>query len=142
VNLIKNMIIVDTGFWLAIANKKDAVHIAAKKRFQDLANQQFITTWCVVTETCYLLQKRVGVDAPKIFIHKISTGKLQIFDLKQHHCQRIAELMEKYKDLPMDLASYFLPIFSIFSITANFINDLTNKYRQKAHTQKIAIAQL
>ena len=50
--------------------------------------------------------------------------------------------MGKYKDLLMDLASYFLPIFSIFSITANFINDLTNKYRQKAHTQKIAIAQL
>ena len=39
------MNIVDTGFWLALANKQDAVHIAAKKRFQDLANQQFITTW-------------------------------------------------------------------------------------------------
>ncbi|MFM6040867.1 MAG: type II toxin-antitoxin system VapC family toxin [Sphaerospermopsis kisseleviana] len=106
------MIIVDTGFWLALANKKDAVHIAAKKRFQDLANQKFITTWCVVTETCYLLQKRVGVDAPKIFINKISTGKLQIFDLKQHHCQRIEELMEKYKDLPMDLADASLVILA------------------------------
>jgi predicted nucleic acid-binding protein len=106
------MIIVDIGFWLALANKKDAVHIVAKKRFQDLANQQFITTWCVVTETCYLLQKRVGVDAPKIFIHKISTGKLQIFDLKQHHCQRIEELMEKYKDLPMDLADASLVILA------------------------------
>jgi len=106
------MMIVDTGFWLALANKKDAVHISAKKRFQDLANQQFITTWCVVTETCYLLQKRVGVDAPKIFIHKISTGKLQIFNLKQHHCQRIEELMEKYKDLPMDLADSSLVILA------------------------------
>ena len=38
------MIIVDTGFWLALANKQDAVHIASKKRFQDLANQQFIKT--------------------------------------------------------------------------------------------------
>jgi uncharacterized protein len=41
VNLIKNMIIVDTGFWLVIANKKDALHIAAKKRFQDLAKSRF-----------------------------------------------------------------------------------------------------
>ncbi|BAZ89636.1 MULTISPECIES: type II toxin-antitoxin system VapC family toxin [Cylindrospermopsis] len=106
------MIIVDTGFWLALANKQDAVHIAAKKRFQDLANQQFITTWCVVTETCYLLQKRVGVDAPKIFINKISTGKLQIFDLKQNHCQRIEELIEKYQDLPMDLADASLVILA------------------------------
>ena len=81
------MIIVDTGFWLALANKKDSLHPLAKKQFQKLINEQFITTWCVVTETCYLLQKRVGIDAPKIFIHKIksqqenyrySTSKLSI----------------------------------------------------------------
>ncbi len=56
------MIIVDTGFWLALANNKDEVHQAAKACFQRLANEKFITTWCVVTETCYLLQERVGVD--------------------------------------------------------------------------------
>lgn len=83
------MIIVDTGFWLALANKNDLVHESAKKQFQNLANEKFITTWCVVTETCYLLQKRIGIDAPKIFIHKISIGKLQVFDLKQTQCDRI-----------------------------------------------------
>ncbi|MGF1672779.1 MAG: hypothetical protein ACFCUV_03735 [Rivularia sp. (in: cyanobacteria)] len=41
-NLTKNMIIVDTGFWLALANKKDAVHISAKKRFQDLADSSLV----------------------------------------------------------------------------------------------------
>jgi predicted nucleic acid-binding protein len=55
------MIIVDTGFWLDFANKNDSLHPLAKKQFQKLINQQFITTWCVVTETCYLLQKRVGI---------------------------------------------------------------------------------
>ncbi|MEB3190847.1 MAG: PIN domain-containing protein [Snowella sp.] len=106
------MIIVDTGFWLALANKNDSLHPLAKKQFQKLINQQFITTWCVVTETCYLLQKRVGVDAPKVFIHKISTGKLLVFDLKIKHCQRIEVLMEKYKDLPMDLADASLVILA------------------------------
>ena len=106
------MIIVDTGFWLALANQKDSLHPLAKKQFQKLINEQFITTWCVVTETCYLLQKRVGIDAPKIFIHKISTRKLQVFDLKKSHCQRIEELMQKYRDLPMDLADASLVILA------------------------------
>ncbi len=106
------MIIVDTGFGLALANKKDLLYSFAKKQFQKLINEQFITSWYVVTETCYLLQKRVGIDAPTIFIHKISTGKLQVFDLKTKHCQRIEQLMEKYIDLPMDLASR--RIFSYF----------------------------
>jgi predicted nucleic acid-binding protein len=106
------MIIVDTGFWLALANQKDSLHPLTKKQFQKLINEQFITTWCVVTETYYLLQKRVGIDAPKVFIHKISTGKLQVFDLKIKHCQRIEELMQKYRDLPMDLADASLVILA------------------------------
>jgi predicted nucleic acid-binding protein len=106
------MIIVDTVFWLALANQKDSLHSLAKKQFQKLINEQFITTWCVVTETCYLLPKRVGIDAPKIFIHKISTGKLQVFDLKIKHCQRIEELMQKYRDLPMDFADASLVILA------------------------------
>ncbi|MBE9143432.1 type II toxin-antitoxin system VapC family toxin [Planktothrix mougeotii] len=106
------MIIVDTGFWLTLANKNDSAHPAAKTIFQKLENEKFITTWCVVTETCYLLQKRVGINAPKLFIRKIHTGILQVFDLKQSHCLRIEQLMQKYRDLPMDLADASLVILA------------------------------
>ena len=106
------MIIVDTGFWLALANKNDEFHQAAKTLFLSLEDEDFITTWPVVTETCYLLQKRIGVDAPKSFIRKISTGKLMVFDLKPIHCPRIEELMQKYRDLPMDLADASLVILA------------------------------
>ena len=106
------MIIVDTEFWLALANNKDEAHQAAKASFQRLANEKFITTWCVVTETCYLLQKRIGVDAQKSFINKIYRGKLIVFDLKPIHCSRIEELMQKYRDLPMDLADASLVILA------------------------------
>ncbi|TVQ42352.1 MAG: PIN domain-containing protein [Gloeocapsa sp. DLM2.Bin57] len=106
------MIIVDTGFWLALANKKDNYHQRAKNLFQSLAQENFITTWCVVTETCYLLQKRVGVDAQKVFINKISRGTLIIFDLKPSHCPRIEELMQKYRDLPIDLTDASLVILA------------------------------
>jgi len=83
------MLIVDTGFWLALANRRDAAHQAATQLFQKLENEEFITTWCVVTETCYLMQKRVGIDAPKLFIHKIAVGMVKIFDLDSTHCPRI-----------------------------------------------------
>ncbi len=108
------MIIVDTGFWLALANKKDESHLSAKSIFQSLAlaNDKFITTWCVATETCYLLQKRVGVDAPRAFINKISTGKLLVFEIKPIHCPRIEVLMQNYRDLPMDLADASLVILA------------------------------
>ncbi len=106
------MIIVDTGFWLALANKNDEFHQPAKTLFQSFVRKKLITTWCVATETCYLLQDRVGIDAPKSFIHKISTGKLTLFDLKPIHCPRIEELMQKYRNLPMDLADASLVILA------------------------------
>ena len=52
------MIIIDTGFLLALANKKDESHLKIKQLFQQLKKEQFITTWPVITETCYLLQKK------------------------------------------------------------------------------------
>jgi predicted nucleic acid-binding protein len=109
---MKNGVIVDTGFWLALANRNDSAHQAAKILFQNLENETFITTWCVVTETCYLLQKRVGIDAPNSFIHKISIGALKVFDINPTHCLRIEQLMQRYRDLPMDLADASLVILA------------------------------
>lgn len=65
-----------------------------------------------MTETCYLLQNRVGVDALQRFIRKIGLGKLNIFDVKPSHCSRIEQLMTKYRDLPMDLADASLVILA------------------------------
>jgi uncharacterized protein len=82
------MVIVDTGFWLALANKKDSAHQLAKVRFVEMRREGFVTTWCVITETCYLLQQRVGIDAPNSLLSKVSGGSLQVFDLTQDHCQQ------------------------------------------------------
>lgn len=106
------MVIVDTGFWLALANQRDAAHARAHKRFTELKHEGFITTWCVITETCYLLQQRVGLDAPLNLLSKVSTGSLQMFTLTQQDCPRIIELMTKYRNLPMDLADASLVILA------------------------------
>ncbi|KPQ39387.1 MAG: toxin-antitoxin system COG2402 family toxin component [Phormidium sp. OSCR] len=105
------MIIVDTGFWVALANKNDNYHEAAKQTFSQY-NEPLITTWCVVTETCYFLQARRGVQASITFINAMSQGLFKVFEIKPDHIARLKDLMTKYRDVPMDLADSSLVLLA------------------------------
>lgn len=105
------MIIVDTGFWLALSNKKDAYHQQAKQAFRKY-DEPLVTTWCVITETCYLMLKRQGVQAQMTFIDSYNQNFFSVFNLEAHHGQRITQLMQKYSNLPMDLADASLVILA------------------------------
>jgi predicted nucleic acid-binding protein len=88
------MVIADTGFWLALANRNDRHHRAAKASLEALS-EGLITTWPVLTETCHLLATRLSVDA------------LDATDLP-----RVERLIAKYCDLPMDLADASLVVLA------------------------------
>ena len=128
------MIIVDTGFWLALVDQKDTYHQAAKQALKKY-NEPLITTWCVITETCYLLLTRKGVKAQITFINSLNQGLFTVFNLEPHHGLQIAQLMEKYADLPMDLADASLVILAehlghgrIFSVDRRDFN--TYRWKQ------------
>ena len=103
------MVIADTGFWLALANRDDAYHSAAVAALKDLV-EPLITTWPVMTETCHLLLRELGVKAQLAFMESYNRRAFQVFSLGEEHGLRIAELMEKYRQLPMDLADASLVI--------------------------------
>jgi predicted nucleic acid-binding protein len=105
------MIIADTGFWLALANRKDRHHGVARQRLKNL-DEALVTTWPVVTETCYLLLERLGLASMQSYIHSFAGGAFDVFDLRREDAPRIAELIEKYADLPMDLADASLVILA------------------------------
>jgi uncharacterized protein len=105
------MIIADTGFWLALADQNDIFHTPAKLAIQKF-NEPLITTWPVITETCYLLLTRKGAASQIAFINSMNVGAFQIFDLQPHHGQQLSELMKKYENLPMDLADASLVILA------------------------------
>ncbi|MBE9009710.1 PIN domain-containing protein [Pseudanabaenaceae cyanobacterium LEGE 13415] len=105
------MIIVDTGFWLALANDRDQYHQQAKQALSRV-NEPLITTWCVVTEACYLLLTRMGNFAQVSFINSLSTDQIELFDLQHQHKAQIALLMQQYANLPMDLADASLIILA------------------------------
>ena len=96
------MVLADTGYWLALANVRDRWHQAAVSVTRQL-DEHLVVTWPVVTETCHLLLSRLGVQAELRFIEQVSTN-VEIHELGQEHIGAIRVLMEKYADLPMDLA--------------------------------------
>lgn len=53
---------------------------------------------------------RLGVDAELRFLDAAARGAVELFELKASHFPRIAELVRKYRDLPMDLADASLVI--------------------------------
>jgi uncharacterized protein len=105
------MILADTGFWLALANRADAHHVRAKAA---LARHRgpYTTTWPVMTETCHLLASRLGTDAELAFVRSAALGAFEIFALERLHLPRVEVLMAKYRELPMDLADASLVILA------------------------------
>lgn len=105
------MIIADTGFWLALANRKDHHHDRARKVLASL-DEALVTTWPVVTETCYLLLERLGPLSEQRFLRSFASSAFDVFDLRREDAPRIADLMAVYADLPMDLADASLVVLA------------------------------
>ena len=102
------MVLADTGYWLALANSRDRWHgvaVAATRRLEET----LIVTWPVITETCHLLLSRLGVRAELRFIEQMSRN-VEIHEIGQRHLDAVHGLMEKYADLPMDLADASLVV--------------------------------
>ncbi|MEH2259498.1 type II toxin-antitoxin system VapC family toxin [Nostoc sp.] len=106
------MILADTGFFVAIASIKDRYHSLAITALETI-NEPILTTYPVITETCYLLLREGCSKVPPRFLRNFIKSKyLTIFNLEIVHLQRIAELMETYGDTPMDFADTSLVVLA------------------------------
>ncbi|NOY63711.1 MAG: PIN domain-containing protein [Gammaproteobacteria bacterium] len=97
------MILTDTGFWLALINKRDKHHQKAIS-FISSCEESLVTTWPVITETCYMLGRALGVQSQTQFLQLIKSDLLSVANISSAHIGVIEILMIKYADLPMDLA--------------------------------------
>jgi uncharacterized protein len=105
------MIIVDTGAFLALFNKRDTYHAIAQQAFRDLS-EPLITTYPAITETSYLLAQMVNHTVQRNFLKAICQNAFEVFQIEQNHLERMVELMERYADLPMDLADASLVVLA------------------------------
>jgi uncharacterized protein len=104
------VIIADTGFFVALVVKSDRHHASAVEAARRYADQGLVTTWPVLTETTHLIQREAGQAVAQRLLGSIEAGAAQLFELTSSQLPRICALMEKYKDLPMDLADASLVV--------------------------------
>jgi hypothetical protein len=105
------MVIADTGFWLALTDRRDAFHEAAKSAYAAL-REPLVTTWPVMTETSHLFLARHGAMAPVALLANYAQGMFEIFALDVDHARRMQALMKRYAELPMDLADASLVVLA------------------------------
>ena len=104
------MILADTGFWLAWANRRDHFHQRAVAALAELS-EPLVTTWPVLTEACHLLLHRLGSQAQQQFLESADAEA----SASHQFSSRVApngQLMQKYQDLPMDLADASLVLLA------------------------------
>ena len=94
-------VLVDTGPLVALLNRNDDHHeeiVAALRGIRD----PLLTVWPVMVEAMYLLS--YSWEAQKALWEILETGVVQLLDLDETDVPEMKRLMEKYRDLPMDMA--------------------------------------
>ena len=102
------MALADTGYWLALANRRDRWHEQAVSVTRGLEDR-LVVTWPVLAEACHLMLARLGVRAELLFLDQVSKS-VDIHEIRPERLPELRALMKKYQDLPMDLADASLVV--------------------------------
>lgn len=97
------MILTDAGPLVAIIDRGEADHARCVAALETLQGPM-VTTWPAFTEAMYLLGAAAGWSGQEPLWRMVKRGHLQIAEMTPRMLERMAVLMEKYRDLPMDLA--------------------------------------
>ncbi|MCE9597541.1 MAG: PIN domain-containing protein [Spirochaetia bacterium] len=93
-------VLVDAGPIIALFDSRDRHHAGIKAVLTRL-RCRLVTTWPALTEAFYLLS---NATAHKRLLEWMRRGGLEIFQIESAHLDRFEALMEKYANVPMDLA--------------------------------------
>ena len=93
--------LVDAGPLVALIDRADPAHEACVGTLKSL-RQPLATVWPAFTEAMYLL--RGSWQAQRALWSRVETEALTFVGVDDVDAPRMRELMEKYRDLPMDLA--------------------------------------
>jgi predicted nucleic acid-binding protein len=99
------VIVVDTGPLVAAVLYTDEDHRACVDMFTSahLNGEQLVVPSFVIPEACYLIQREAGPKVEADFVRSLAAGDFAVAEC-DFALDRIAELMDKYADLPLGLA--------------------------------------
>ncbi len=104
------MILTDTGPLVALLDADDNYHKLCADALKHLPPGELLTTWPCFTEAMYLLGAAGGYRYQEALWKLRSDGHLIFHELTPPETDRMAELMGKYHDIPMDLADASLVV--------------------------------
>lgn len=92
-------VIVDTGPLIGWFDAQDSYHPLVHGFFQSYGGE-LLSTWPVLGEVCHLLPERMVAD----FLRWVGRGGITVVDVPVSALPSLADRIDKYADLPMDLA--------------------------------------
>lgn len=120
------MTLTDAGPLIAIIDADEPDHDACLAALDGI-DLPLVTTWPAFTEAMYLLARAGGLVGQRALWQLVHTGRLIVIDLSTSAVDRSARLMDKYADMPMDLADATLVALAeetgqrkIFSLDSEF----------------------
>jgi len=103
--------LIDTGPLVALIDKADPTHQRCAAIFQ-LFSAAPVTTWPCLTEAFYLIGRLCGWHGQQRLLALLARMAVRIQAPNEDGISRIGELMEQYKDTPMDFADASLVVLS------------------------------
>lgn len=105
------MLIADSGFFYALVDRGDRHHLRAVAAMAEV-QEPLISTWPVLTEATHLLRMRLSASIATRFVENVADGLCLVYAIDAAEIRRIAAVMKKYVDLPMDLADASLVLLA------------------------------
>jgi predicted nucleic acid-binding protein len=94
-------VLVDAGPLVALLDRSDDHHLKVTEALAHIQDR-LVTVWPVVVEAMYLLA--FSWPAQKALWEILETGAVELLPLHDTDVPLLQRLMEKYKDVPMDMA--------------------------------------
>jgi len=118
----------DTGLLFALADAQgQPAQYARCKAIKPSLTLPMVTTWPCLAEVLYMSGKAGGWAMQRITLRLITEGALRLHTPSEAETTRILQLMEQYRDRPMDLADASLVALAetagymrVFSIDSDF----------------------
>jgi uncharacterized protein len=104
------VILLDTGVMIAMLDRQDPDHQRCVLVLQNLPNEPLLTTWCCLTEAMYFLGKLGGINAQNKLWNLILAQRIGLHTANPEEVGQMHKLMNKYHDLPMDIADASLVV--------------------------------
>lgn len=92
--------IADTGFVVALLNRKDRYHDAVVSLYQQ--QQTIALPEPALTEIAYLLGRDAGISTVVQFLRSLDKSRFQVISLTLPDAQRVAQILETYQDSQID----------------------------------------